>query len=280
MQSRKEARAAKRKERRNKVAKSFAIGGLCFITVGGGAIWAVSQSTPNVSSIEKHVPQDVDALFMSVMDDESWDYFKTISGYKNISSPINAKNIAVSFKNGKSYLYVQGDNKLDKELVERNIIPVDSVDDVYLLAGADDGLVDSGLGTAEDYAGKGINDGTSFGYVTNRNIKKGFFDEKSGIPSQDWEWVGKFNNTQWSGKVKGISANDFDMNKFDKWVGFEKKPAWLNNAFTENEEGVVNVTLTPRDISEITGDPQISSDIVDITSTLNSDGVMDFKFER
>lgn len=279
MPSRSELRKERNKKRNQKILAGSAVFLLC---AGGvfGIATSIMQNKSNGNVIEAHVPQDVDALFYSEANDDSWDYFRTLAGDQETPQIINAEKIAVAFKDGESYLYVTGDKKLKNELEERNVSPVASNDNLYLLKGTPEGVVENGLSSVAGYVGKGFRADNSFGYVTNKHTDKSFFDGESGIPTNDWSWVGTFTQGSWDGVVEGLTSTDFNLEKFDTWVGFEKKPSWVKNMFEMNSDNQIVIQSTPENLSSITGNKMKMPEIDDITTTISDNGSMKIKFER
>lgn len=282
--TRSERSAQRRKEMKQKNRKKIvglSCGVLAFVVAGGGFL-LYNQSVENkATAIEKHVPVDVDSLFISDKNDDSWEYFRIISGHDNAVNMLNAKKVGVAFKDDQSYLYVEGGKELEKEIAERNIKVEGSGDGAYLIAGDKSGFTEDGLGTLDDYAGKNSKHEESFAYATNKfSDDKKFFEGESGIPTDDWSWTGTFTDKGWLGEIKDVNADQFDMKKFNAWVGFEKKPNWVHDGITKNKDGLVTISYNPRELGEVTGNNTKMTNIDDINVTIDKSNIMTLNFER
>lgn len=278
---RREARLAKDQQKKKKLQKIALIGGGAAIAAAAtvGAFTLFGNGT-QITEIENHVPADVDALFISEKNLDSWEYTKALSGSANSQQIDAATMVGAAFKDGKTYFYAAGEKKaMDTEMEKRGLADLPNLDGVYLLEGEADGLVEVGLGASEDYAGKDLKEAPSFGYVTNNNFDEDYFAGESGIPTKKWIWFGTFSEGAWVGDTSGVKASDFDLDKLDDWVNFEKKPAFLNDSFVQKDDAI-GISLTLKELSTISGIPEYSSGIDDIKATLDNEGVMQISLER
>lgn len=279
---RREARLAKEDHKKKKLQKTALIGGGAALAIAAATIgaFALLGDDAHITEIEKHAPADVDALFISEKNLDSWEYTKALSGSANSQQIDAATTVAAAFKDGKTYFYAAGEkNAMDAEMEKRGLANLPNIDGVYLLEGEADGLVEDGLGAAKDYAGKDLKEAPSFGYVTNSNFDEDYFEGESGIPTDKWIWFGTFSEGAWVGDTSGVKASDFDLEKLDDWVNFEKKPAFLNDSFVQ-KDGAIGISLTLKELSTISGIPEYSSGIDDIKATLDNEGVMQISLER
>lgn len=282
--TRSERSAQRRQTQSNKRKKTIiglSCGALAFAIAGGGFLAYNNAVSNTTTAIEKHVPTDVDSVFVSDKDASSWDYFRVISGHDNVVDLLNADKVGVAFKDDLSYLYVEGGKDLEKEIAERDIKTVASGGGVYLIAGDKSGFVEDGLGKMDDYAGKDSKHDKSFAYATNKHSDDDkFFAGESGIPTEDWTWTGTFTNKGWLGEIDAVSAGQFDMKKFDAWVGFEKKPNWVKDGITKDDSGIVTISYAPHEVGEITGNKPKMVNIDDINVTIDNKSIMTLNFER
>lgn len=278
-------RSAQRRKEQSRKKKKVLIGASCGVLaflVAGGAFLAYENIANNDSTaIEKHIPTDVDAVFVSDKNPDSWEYFKVISGYDNASDLLNAEKVGVAFRDGQSYLYAQGGKELEREISERDINVEGSEGGAYLIAGDKSGFVGDGLGKMDDYVGKHREHDESFAYATNKYSNDGqFFEGESGIPTNDWLWTGTFTDKGWLGEIKDINSDQFDMKKFDAWVGFEKKPNWVRDGISKDDTGKVIISYNPQEFGEITGNKTQMANIDDIKVTIDKSNIMTLNFER
>lgn len=278
-------RSAQRRKEQSKNNRKTLIGISCgilaFAIAGGGFLVYSDVSSNKSTAIEKHVPTDVDSVFVSDKNSDSWEYFRVISGYDNAVDMLNAEKVGVAFKDDQSYLYVQGGKELEKEISERKIKVEGSGDGAYLIAGDSSGFVEDGLGNMDDYAGKHSKHKQSFVYATNKySDDDKFFAGESGIPTSDWSWIGTFTDKGWLGEIKTVNADQFDMKRFDAWAGFEQKPRWVKDGISKDSTGKVNISYSPKEVGEITGNKMKMSNIDDIKVMIDKNNIMTLNFER
>ncbi len=269
------------------IASVVAVGVILGIIFGVMAITKNTDILPTTkdrsTSIESHVPEDIDSLFISEVNNDSWEYIRTLAK-SNVSQRLDsAKYVAVAYKDGKSYLYAQGDvDEMKIEASERKL-NVPNMNGVYLLDGDEDGLVEQGLSYSDSYEGQGLNSANkSFGYITTKysDMK---IDKEMGLPTYPWTWYGTFGEDAWVGYSKELKSIDFDLVKLAKWERFTKEDdAWLLASFAKSssDDNSININLKLDQLSKLTGVKEYSASIDDIKATIKEDGLMEIVFER
>lgn len=269
------------------VASSTLVGAALLATGITFVVQNVGNGETRVTAIERHVPADIDALFISEKNRSAWQYMEGLAGSTFGQEIDAADQIGVAFKKGESYLYASGEEKaMEKEMVSRGLADLPHREGVYILDGEKEGLVETGLGADENYKGAGVADATeSYAYITNNHMSN-FFEGASGIPADKWEWYGTFvekdtisKNGAWVGKVSNIKSTDFNLDTLDEWIKFEKKDKWVSEVFTK-ENDTIWISLNPDSLAKIQEVESHSTGIDDIKVNLDKEGNMEFAFGK
>lgn len=200
MISRKEKAVQRGKARRKRVAMiSLIVGVIAALAVCAGFYFSAHRS---VTSIEKVVSEGTDVLFVSEVQDGTWDYFMYLSGY-DYQMMDGVETIGFANEETLSYVYLTGDTEKIKSTLDTQGIPYGERDDVVALGHEGWNFADDSLAENREYSELATKTGnkTTFAYVDFEALTATYPESYHYSVPRLGKWSGTYADNRWTGET-------------------------------------------------------------------------------
>lgn len=224
MTSRKEKAALRNKARRKRVVMITSIVGVITALVVCALFYFSTQR--GVTSIEKVISEDTDVLFISKVQDGTWDYFMYLSGYEYPEID-GVKTVGFANEDSLSYLYLTGDTDKIKEALDSRGVAYGEKDDVIALGHDGWNFSDQTLADNDEYVEMATSNEnkTTFAYVDFESLTSNYPESYTYAVPRLGHWVGEFKNNQWSGET---TVDKTLMDETKKKDEISRNPSYRN----------------------------------------------------
>lgn len=243
MISRKEKTALRNKARKKRVIMISAIIGV-IVTLVACVLYYLSGNR-NITSIEEVASKNTDVLFISQIQDGTWDYFMYMSGYEYPQID-GAKTVGYANADTKSFLYLTGDTDKIKSNLEARDIPYGEKNDVIALGHDGWNFSDDSLADDMDYVNTAteIKNKTTFAYINFEALGESYPDSYYHAVPQLSVWFGAYENNVWNGAT---TIDKSRMNETEMKDEVSRNPLYRNFIadldYQDNQWNISLVTL-------------------------------------
>lgn len=175
----------------------------------------------DITAIEKIIPQDASAVFVSSANQDSWSYMNRLAGVQ-IPFPSDAEYVGYALSGKVPVLYFSTpESKVSetKKLLDNSKTDYTQKGQVFALTKDPSKVVEQGIGTDNDYAGRASKSSQeSSGYINFEILGQGANETFARVLPSAGKWYGEFEQDQWVGKISNV-----DFSKIDAVTADEEK---------------------------------------------------------
>lgn len=175
----------------------------------------------DITEIEKAMPQDSSAVFISSANNDSWSYMNRLAGIQT-PFPADAQYVGYALSSNTPVLYFSTpEDKVSetKKWLDNSKTDYIQKDYVFALTKDSSKLAESGIGNDSSYAsGASKSAQASSGYINFGSLSKNANDTFVKVLPSAGKWYGEFKQNQWVGKI-----SDVDFSKVDAVTADEEK---------------------------------------------------------
>ncbi|MBC9705837.1 MAG: hypothetical protein H9W81_12870 [Enterococcus sp.] len=200
MISRKEKAAQRKKAHKKRVVVISSVVGIASALVV--LAFFFMSSGRNITAIEKVVSEDTDVLFVSKVEDGTWDYFMYMSGY-TYKSVNGVETMGFANEESRSYLYLEGDtDKIKESLKEQNIIYGEK-DGVIGIGEEGWNFSDKALSESNDYRKMATepDNNATFAYIDFEALRSPYPESYYYAVPHLGKWYATYGKNKWSGET-------------------------------------------------------------------------------